>query len=583
MKKIKNYLLNLRDDCYDTSICLKISFLLFGNVFLPALTSSFGFVLNISINSLTYIISQLILIFCYVLIFYNSKKRKEFFIPLIVYLLTILLSVFICNNLYDASVDGWGYHNPAIIKLSEGWNPIYEHFDDKTIGIWSEHYPKVIWLYGASLYKLTNVFFIGYSFNIISTIATLFLMIDIFKHRKISNALAIALSLLITFNTITIGQIFTLYNDGVLGLCILSLLLLYSCIVKKESKLNIISLSIIAFNLSILANIKFNGALYAFLIAAVYSIIMLIKKQLKFDKKLIEYVAFIGVCVGLVACTSYLPNLIHHKNIGYPILGEGKIEIIEQYIPNYVGKTDGNIESFIKSITSASFYEYIYNPFYVASLNDFVCASTSDCRVNGFGPFYQILLILGLTFFVVYVFDVVKKIYSKKTTIKEYISKNGYEYIILLMLAAFFFIAPATWWVRYVPYMFVLPLLLIIFFNKKWDIVNFKTILSYSIIVIYYISLIGIGNSMFKEVRYFTNSVNVEIEYIKNVNSEIIDIAPIDWRTIHNSFRQDMTYKYLDNLNIDYLKHETGECTIIKNLDALAISIVNCSGDSNDN
>lgn len=584
MNKIKNYFFNLNQKFLETSFALRVCFLLLGNIFLPALISSFGFILNISISSLTYIISEIILIILYAIFFYNKEKKKEFFIPLIVSVIVIIGSIFISSKIYDNSVDGWGYHNPAIIKLSEGWNPLYEHYDDENIiGIWSEHYPKVIWLYGATLFKLTNLFFIGYTFNIIIAFATLFLMFDILRKKKFNIILSVVLSLIVTFGTITISQMFTLYNDGVFGLCILGLLLLYNGILNKEFKLNAVTLLIISFYLSILANIKFNGALYALMIAAIYSIILLVKKELKWDKFIIKYVLTIGFCVCVVASNTYIANAIYHKNIGYPIIGDNKIEIIDQYIPTYVHPDDGNIEAFAKAITSSSFYEYIYSPFYVSEESVYLCASTADCRINGFGPLYQSLVILVLAFTMVYVLKQIKKIINKELTFKTYIKDNYYKYIPFLFMIIFFLLAPASWWVRYVPFMHAVPMLIVIFFHDEWDKINLSTIIAYSMIVLYIISMFGIGNNMLKQSVDFTNAINYEVDIAKDyAKDKELNIAPIDYTLIHNSYRQKMTYKYFENKGISYKLHNTYECKIVRNLDALAVSIVDCSGDNSD-
>lgn len=584
MNKIKNYLFKLKQNFLETSMALKLCFLLLGNIFLPALLSSFGFIFNLSINSLTYIVSEVILFSLYFLFFYNREKKKEFFIPLVISIIIILASIFISSKIYDNSVDGWGYHNPAIIKLSEGWNPLYEHYDDENIiGIWSEHYPKVIWLYGATLFSLTNLFFVGYTFNVIIAFATLFLMFDIFRKKKFSIILSSTFSMIITFGTITISQMFTLYNDGVFGLCILGLLLLYNGIINKEYKLNGVTILIISYYLSILANIKFNGALYALMIAAIYSVILFIKKELKFNKNLINYVLTIGFCVCVVASNTYITNAIYHRNIGYPIIGDNKIEIINQFIPAYIHPDDGNIEAFAKAITSSSFYEYIYSPFYVSEASVYACASTADCRINGFGPLYQSLVILVILFTIIYIAKQIRKIIKKEITFKSYIKENYYKYIPFLFMIIFFLLAPASWWVRYVPFMHAVPLMFIVFFHDDWNKINLSTLIAYSLIVLYLISMLGIGNSMIKQSLDFSNTINYEISIAKDYSKEHeLNIAPIDSILIHNSYRQKMTYKYLENKGINYKLNNTYECEIIRNLDALAISIVDCSGDEID-
>ena len=144
----------------------------------------------------------------------------------------------------------------------------------------------------------------------------------------------------------------------------------------------------------------------------------------------------------------------------------------------------------------------------------------------------------------------------------------------------FFLLAPATWWVRYVPFMYAVPLLIVISFHNDWNKINVSTVICYILILLYIISMIGITDSMLNQSIDFTNSINKEMDILSDyVKENELNIAPIDNTIIHNSFRQKMTYKYLENKNISYKLHETYECEIISNLDALAISIVDCDDD----
>lgn len=561
------------------SLNVKIVFLLLGSIFLPAFFGSLGFIFHIQINNFTYLISILFLLIIYYVNFYAKENKKNFLIPILVALIIILISFFVSTKIYDNSADGWGYHMPSIIKLSDGWNPLYNHYDDENIiNIWSEHYPKVVWVYAASLYKVTKNVFIGESFNIIITITTFILLIDIFKKKNFSTLLSIFFSAIISFNTISISQLFTHYNDGILGLCILSILLLYDSLVKDEYKIenNLSILLILAFYLSILANIKYNGALYAFILFIIYSIVLFVKKRFSKSKFLIKYILIIGLSVIVVATNSYLTNIIYHKNVGYPIMGKGKIEIISQYIPQYIDENDNKIVSFIKSFTKTFGYsEYRYNPFFNVYHNDFYCAAEADCRENGFGPLYQSIIILTSLLLLIYVYEFIRKMIIKEINFKTYIKSNILSLVPFVIMAIFFFITPATWWSRYIPYIYSLPILIVIFINDEWHICNIKSILSYNMLIIYLVSILGISSSMIFQMHEFTTNLKNEIVDIKNINSDIIDIAVFDYW--NENYKNTVSDRLLENNNIKFERHDENECAIIKNYSMLGLSVVNCN------
>ena len=566
---------------YESSFFIKTCYLLLGSLFFPTLLASVLLILNINLFVLEYIIAILLLILTYYLLFYDSKKKRDFYIPVIVTAILIIISLMLSSIFYDGSWDGLAYHLPSVIKLNYGWNPIYQHFDNSSIiNIWSEHYPKFIWIYGGLVYKLTGNIFSPTSFNLILSFATFFLVYDIVKKNNLKK-IAILGSLIIAFNITSVGQLFTMYNDGIIALCIISIILIYYAILKDYFKVSEVFhpiIIILTSYLSILANVKFTGTLFAFILFIIYTIICLYKKKFIFNKFFWLYVAVVGVSVLAIAINTFLPNFLYHHNIGYPIIGKNKIDIITPYTPEYV-KNNGKIKSFIKSFTADSNYVgYKYNIFYLVNKTDIICAASNDCKKNGFGPFYQIIII---TTFVLIVFYIIKEyIIRHKLHIKILLNdiKNSWiELISLGIMLLFFFLTPATWWSRYIPYMYLFPLMIILFFDIDFKKLNIYSITSCLIIIFYglttCISLEYRLNNSYK----YTVSVMQEIRDLRKIYSENGKLLITNLNKQYN-YKAIVTNEILSQNSIIYERINNPSCEIVNEFPNLDVGVISCNG-----
>lgn len=563
------------------SFFLRVGYLLIGSLFFPTFIASLLLLFNVSIAAFEYGLGILILLVSYFLIFYSSKNKKDFYLPLLCFFVITGLCILSSYYLYDNSWDGYAYHLPSVVKLKEGWNPIYEHFDDiNIINIWSEHYPKFIWIYGALLYDVTGHIFSPTSFNLILSFATFFICFDILRKVR-GNLVSFVASLAISFNTITIGQLFTMYNDGVLGVCIISIILIYYAYSKKiysfDKIFNPVSIILIAY-LSILANIKFTGALFALLLFVIYSLYLIRKKVLSFDKHLLFHTILVGIGVSIIAINTYIPNYINHKNVGYPIVGEDKIDIITGFTPIYA-QGDGNLISFIKSFSvDPRFDEYTYQPFYIISERDIMCSSSSDCNKNGFGPFYQAIVIFTLVTIIwsssIFIYKSIKKNNFVKE-FKKFINKYQIELMSILIIFLFFFITPASFWSRYIPYMFVLPLLIIVFFERDYKKMGVVAFLSVSVLSLYVLSTcVLFGNhydTLLKNTRKMKNEIS-ELMYA-NEKTEELSLIHLDREY---QLKDLVVDKLLQKKNIKYKYADDMNCKVISEYENIKIGIVDC-------
>ena len=211
-----------------------------------------------------------------------------------VFILTIVSSIIINFFFYDTTHDGNTYHKTAIGMLKYGWNPVYESIDsyneklddslklNTTHAIWNDHYANGTWIYASSVYSLTNSIETGKSIYCIIGFATFLIAISFLSKILKKNLLAVALAILITVNPVFVSQMFSYYNDGVLGNLLIILLISLTLMISdkfKEVKSENYFLTFVL--ISLLINIKFTGLAYAGIYCLAYYLYIAVKKDLR--------------------------------------------------------------------------------------------------------------------------------------------------------------------------------------------------------------------------------------------------------------------------------------------------------------
>jgi len=457
--------------CYNASL---LFILMFANLLI--LTSLLYFV-KIPISVFHLPVSLAFAVF--ELYFIKKEDLKTILLSSIVFVIAFLSSCFICGHVYDGSADGNGYHKFSIGLLKNGWNPIYDS-QDKFIkkldlhsdeNLWVEHYPKATWIYGASVYKLTNNIESAKSFNLLTLIIVFFIiayLVNRYYDKKLS-ALFIALSCFLF--PVMYEQIFCLYLDGFMGL-ILLLLVIYFWLFINDDK-NKEYFLITSALLVIIINIKFTGLFYAGIFCGGYFIYYVIKKLKNKDynsllKTTISFVVVGLIAILIVGSNSYVKNTITKHNPLYPLFGEGKVDIITSQQPKSFASKTPIEKNFYSIFSYTANYATTFNPGtpelkipFTANKELELSRITEDTRIGGFGIYFSGIFVIS--FIVVLIFLVlsfIKKEWDKMLFI-------GIPFIITLLLFCFF---GESWWARYSPqtyFIVVMGIYILLLSNKK--------------------------------------------------------------------------------------------------------------------
>ncbi|MEG0994976.1 MAG: hypothetical protein RSE91_03315 [Bacilli bacterium] len=454
---------------------------------------------------------------------YRDTTLKEYLFTIIFGIIIIGFSLLISNLFFDISFDGGWYHSDAIVRLKNGWNPIYELINN---GMFSDVYndcyaSKSVWGFSAAVYSFTG--FIN-STKIMSTLLAIGVScfsISIFgkiTKNKIQLIAIILISLLIGFNPIYLSQMYTNYLDSSLGLLSIFYILLFMAKELKQMDFKDRPFQILcSLLIAIMMNIKLTGLFFA----AVFFLLFVIKDFYKILKQKdskaflrIFFTGFIGVMLGLfLGINPYLTNVIRGHNIFHPIFGSEKIEVMGANVPEAL-RDKTNIEkiifaNFSKSAIGTKLEETVFKSPLNISLMEYK-GMNQDTRVGSFGAAFALLLTIS---------SLVTIIYSKQLFMKEKneelntIKKALWKTIIIILIIAVIF--PEAWWGRYYVPLFIIPLLIAIYLIFQSSKIK-QTI---AIIII----LINVGNSLLVEgglLKYNVENSTPMTEYLQTIKGK---------------------------------------------------------------
>ena len=412
------------------------------------------------------------------LYFIREERIKNVIISLLVFVIIFSFSCIICGRVYDDSADGNGYHKLAIGFLKNGWNPIYDSQDEYIEKLnlntqentWVEHYPKATWIYGASVYILTNNIETAKTFNLITLFIIFFIIAYLINkyYQKPLSAFLIAISAC-TFPIIW-QQIFCLYLDGFMGLILLLLIIYFYLYIKNDKSKEYFIIS--AALMIIIINIKYTGLFYAGIFCLgyyIYYLIIKIKNKEYNDliKTTVSFAIVLLISLLIVGSNSYVKNLITEHNPLSPIIGENKIDIVTPQQPELFADKSPIEKNFYSIFSYTANYATAFNqgtpqlkiPF-TSDKNAELKMLNEDTRIGGFGIYFSGILIISILIIII---DLILSIKRAKYDKLIFI---GIPLLITILLMFFF---GESWWARYSPqtYFIVLMSIFILFTSNN--------------------------------------------------------------------------------------------------------------------
>lgn len=398
-----------------------------------------------------------------------------FVISVLCFFIILVATVAFYGCVYSGDFDGNTYHKMAIGLLKNGWNPLRESsvsfgksffpIDVHAGSVFIDHYTKGPWIYGAVVYAFTNNVESGKVYNLWAMICLFCLAFD-YCQRKLGNMKAFVVSVLLCMSPVSVVQLLTYYEDGLLAAFLFILVIgLTQCVDKNDLRHGGQAKLTVFFAMSVLGNIKFTGLLYGGMFCIGYFILLVVTefrtqpdKEAARSNALKTFAYFAAVAIGTIiwiGFPTYVTNVMGHKNPVFPLAGEGKIDIMTGHLPKGLNGKSVFYKLFYTifgelSNMSGQAQESLPKlkiPFTTTREELWRCIHTTGCvdwRISGFGVFFSGLLLVSIG---IIVWKLIKL--NKKDVLFFYVVVN-----VILIFGLLFGISD-SWWARYSPYLYL--------------------------------------------------------------------------------------------------------------------------------
>ena len=487
---------------------------------------------------------------------------------------------FICGKTYDATSDGNTYHKLAVGTMKNGWNPVYEDvinfnkkqgnpFDilkDNVNVKWVDHYAKGTEIFGAVIYAFCGNIETGKVYNLLWLYVGVFVLYGILRKMKLNTWKSLLVSFVLAFNPILLVQLTNYYLDGVLAV---SLFIIIICCIynikyaEGESREDVIErYFILAMAIIWCCNAKFTGLAFAAIFCFVLYLYRHIKNYIedtkdkkKFKNILVKdtifYTVVVVIAVVIVGSSSYFRNLLDHGHPMYPLYGKGHVvNMVMLEIPSSLQKEDPFTifftSLFAKGENSSASYDKSNNqpnlkiPF-TLSRQELRNYGIPDIRMGGFGPLFSGIFIISC--------------FGILAMILEYIKKKDWNNLSLLIvvsvtIAALLFLLDGSYWARYIPYFYLMPIFILIHYFQK-DFTKFKSVNIFALVIF---TLLSVNSFLIFYTQF--NRILSDRHYVVHVLNDFMDYAKdkkeIEIKIPHSGL-QGIQYN-LDDLGINNYK-----------------------------
>jgi len=373
-----------------------------------------------------------------------NGARKNVVLPLLG-LLVLGGLLYISSWFLDLSWDGLAYPQRAIIALLKGVN--FLSVDRPTGDLWVDNYTKATWYYGATLVSWFGRTESGASYHFVLGAAAVFYLYGFCRESGRGRLLSSILTIIAFCNPVTLVQWFTYYNDAALGS--LGILIFLSAILTvRQSRLSDRVVFVASTVLAV--NVKASGIILvgaAFLYLGLALLWQTRSVSSTFRKVGVPFAVFCALGIGVLGYSPYVQNLVHDRHIFYPLVGEGKADIMTSNSPYGFPEKNrfhtlflsifSKSEDMVASMRTRAPSLKIPGVVYPGESAEFW---RTDTRIGGFGPLYSLALVLGLLSLLVLHVD------------WKIVGPLGFLIVVAVV------VNPYAWWARYSPILWLLPI-----------------------------------------------------------------------------------------------------------------------------
>lgn len=349
------------------------------------------------------------------------SKRQEWLPDILMMLIVTVLALTVSCQFDDYTWDGNTYHQEEIACMMNGWNPFHTEGRPERMELWSIHYAKAIETVAATIALTFNSIESGKAFNVMLICAAGFIIYPFMKQR-LGSRRGLILTLAAVANPIGMDQIVTYMIDYAMYYYLAIAIVAAVILTERRRMLE----PVIIFMLAVLAiGTKFTS----FFFFGIFGLAALAWTYFNGQRQACRTLVLTGVvslAVGLtLAYHPYITNYLEQGHPFYPLMGEGKVDIMTHNTPSLYHY--GRFINFLISISLPK----------IPGLN-FGLDGVGEH--GGFGILMPVILISSVAAFAIW--------YRRFSRLERYI-------VIVSLLSCFIF--EQSWWARYVPQFWICP------------------------------------------------------------------------------------------------------------------------------
>ncbi len=516
------------------------------NLFLIYFLSQIGFLLSFPISAFYVPVATILSVLF--LVYVNKKDGKSNFdiiVQLLFYFAFFVVSYFLAVNFWDYSCDGRTYHQLGISLMRNGFNPVYDYnivsmyintalMPKMALIDHSLSQPKFIETVAANFYFIFKNIEAGKLLNYLLWFASfLYSYYSLNNFKNIKPSKAILFGVLLNLNPIILSQLQTYYVDGNTYIFFLLIVLTIINIEKREEPDDRFNYAFLFITSAIFASIKMSNLLFIFLIIIFYFAYLICLKNSARLKQMLLLVLSLCVFGIITGVNPYYTNIKQGFDVFYPIHNQFIKNGMKISTPDVI-KDKNSFEQFVISIFSpvsnniqANQNKKIIKLPFTISHEEYI--SSPDIRLGGFGVFFSGILILSLILLFALRFE------DKK--------EKTLFITLLLILVSSTLLQPLGWWVRFIPQLWLLPLLIMIYsYNEDNVLIKGKFIFRLLVLAILFNSFIFLVLGFKESYKYTTHMKSDFDKIIKSQKTLKLCIPSND-----NFFEYSLFTKFYDN------------------------------------
>jgi hypothetical protein len=357
------------------------------------------------------------------------------------------------GQVLDTTFDGQWYHQEAVVRLAEGWNPVREDLEQADYGdnrarIQLNGYPKASWLWGTAIYRTTGRLEHAKALSLPLMVAAFAITASaLLGLGRLPTWLVILTAAALAANPVAITQTLNTQLDGDLS----SMLLMAAAslvLAARTGRGGPFAALVMAIAIAI--NLKLTAAAFAVVILGTgLTVILVVNRRLLTQKILAAVVGGFVLGILVVGWHPFVTNTLRHGHPLYPIMGPEKSVLIEPAKTNRITLFVHSVFTESHHVSQADWSEHdvLERPFkfpFSVTREEVDAFLYPDVRSGGWGPLYGGMMLLAAAALAV------AGVRSRRWLLVGTASIAG------LLLAVL--ILPHPWFARFVPHGWWIPL-----------------------------------------------------------------------------------------------------------------------------